>query len=205
MIFLFPRWDMLVPWRVVLTCVEVLNSNLKRTKSNTHLAFKKDQNHFESALQPMDTSCQRISTERSLNSTFKFAGIFGLLFSSFGEVGFFTAREIQPTQWCSAHEFEEQDVVRLRIHSSPHLAWALRLYPETRLGTNHLQLCHWRKTPLRWENNKHAKSKSYVICLCDWDVNVYIYIYIYKSKQYESTIYCLYTYDKQKWHHQSSC
>ena len=60
MIILFPRWDMLVPWRVVLTCFEVLNSNLKRTKSNTHLAFKKDQNHFESALQPMDTSCQRI-------------------------------------------------------------------------------------------------------------------------------------------------
>ena len=58
--FPFPRWDMLVPWRVVLTCVEVLNWNLKRTKSNKHLAFKKDQNHFKSALQPMDTSCQRI-------------------------------------------------------------------------------------------------------------------------------------------------
>ena len=52
--------DMLVPRMVVLTCVEVLNWNLKRPNRTNIWPSRKKQNHFESALRPMDTSCQRI-------------------------------------------------------------------------------------------------------------------------------------------------
>ena len=89
MIFLFPRWDMLVPWRVVLTCFEVLNSNLKRTKSNTHLAFKKDQNHFEK--RPSTNGHflpKNFSTERSLNSTFKLPEFSPCCFPALEKLGF---------------------------------------------------------------------------------------------------------------------